>query len=76
MARIELNPGAAYTDARTTRRIVYSEGITVVYSKGGDRLYRCQRDTFLRWRRGAIEVTNCTIAMSGDLLEEADDEHR
>jgi hypothetical protein len=76
MKRIELRVGAAYTDARLTRRVVYADGENVVYSKGGERLYRCNRTTFLRWRNAAVDVTNCSIAMPGDLLEEGDDGNR
>lgn len=74
-ARIELREGQAFTDSRFTRRVVglfeRAGQPRVVYSKGGDRLYQCGREQFLRFRRNAVEVTACSIVMHDDgLLKE------
>lgn len=78
MRRIEITEGLCYTDSRRTRRVVglaRREGREfVVYSLGGDRLYHCLRETFLRWRREAVEVTGCSIVMNdGGLIREETD---
>lgn len=78
MRRIDLREGNCFTDSRRTRRVV---GFTrsagrefVVYSLGGDRLYHCLRETFLRWRRESIEITGCSIEMNdGGLVGEDPD---
>lgn len=71
-ARIEIREGQAFTDSRFTRRVVATferEGAPrVVYSKGGDRLYQCGREQFLRFRRNAVDVTDCAIVMHDDGL--------
>jgi hypothetical protein len=75
-ARIEIREGQAFTDSRFTRRVVglfeRNGAPRVVYSKGGDRLYQCGREQFLRFRRHAVEVTDCSIVMpeEGGLLKE------
>ncbi len=70
-ARIQLREGQAFTDSRFTRRIVSLPDERVVYSKGGDRLYSCGRVHFLRFRRNAVEVTDCSIVIhADDLLKE------
>jgi hypothetical protein len=75
MRRIEISPGQTFTDSRFSRRVVgliESGGREfVVYSLGGDRLYRCLRKTFLEFRREAVEVTGCSIVLSdGGLIKE------
>lgn len=80
-ARIELREGQSFTDARFTRRVVglfERDGKPrVVYSKGGDRVYQCGREQFLRFRRSAVEVTDCSITIhADDLLKEEDDGDR
>lgn len=74
-ARINLREGQSFTDSRYTRRIVAlvhpESGPRVVYSKGGGRLYHCGREQFLRFRREAVEVTDCSITIHAeDLLGE------
>lgn len=75
-ARIDIREGQSFTDSRFTRRVVglfeHHGKPRVVYSKGGDRLYQCGREQFLRFRRSAVEVTACSIVMPNDggLLQE------
>ena len=74
-ARIEIKEGQAFTDSRFTRRVVglfeRAGKPRVVYSKGGERLYQCGREQFLRFRRNAVDVTASTIVIhDGGLLKE------
>jgi len=78
-ARINVKEGEAFTDSTFTRRVVAIHQLQgkekVVYSKGGDRLYQCGREQYLRFRRNAVEVTDCTIAMhDGGLLAAQEEE--
>ena len=82
MKRIELREGQAFQRCGKVRRIAgiftqnreasslfdAREDMHVVYSQGGDRTYRCRRAQFLRWMRGADEITNAAITIEGQLV--------